>query len=49
MGKTLPPVSQLIEQERHRWMPSTVSKPKVSRPPKLPANSSFLSVRSKTI
>jgi hypothetical protein len=31
MGKTLPPVSQLIEQERHRWAPLKRALPKADQ------------------
>jgi hypothetical protein len=32
MGKTLPPFSSLIEQERHRWMPFKKALPKADQP-----------------
>ena len=32
MGKTLPPFSQLIEQERRRWMPLRKALPKADQP-----------------
>jgi hypothetical protein len=32
MGKTLPPFSSLIEQERHRWMPFKKALPKSDQP-----------------
>jgi hypothetical protein len=32
MGKTLPPFSQLIEQERRRWMPFRKALPKADQP-----------------
>ena len=32
MGKTLPPCSSLIEQERRRWMPFKQALPKADQP-----------------
>jgi hypothetical protein len=32
MGKTLPPLSSLIEQERRRWMPFKKALPKADQP-----------------
>ena len=32
MGKTLPPFSSLIEQERRRWMPFKKALPKTDQP-----------------
>jgi 3-methyladenine DNA glycosylase/8-oxoguanine DNA glycosylase len=32
MGKTLPPFSSLIEQERRRWMPFKKALPKADQP-----------------